>query len=224
MTRRPHTLLLVAAAAGALNAAAQKRQPLPEPSFTLKGTLVLPVPVGLPLFNDLTESVGGFDLCAQYPFWKGLGVGLGGRATWFGLEERSFAPQNISGEIVRATWFGKLQWEKYTGGRTFVEFAAKAGLSDYHYTSSGVGERRTVKASGLHWGGQFTFYLHATDNLAFGVQVGYEQDEQTLSPDKFGLESFPGRTVQAEGPPYGFLTVGLGFSTRFRKSADRGEW
>ncbi len=223
MIRTLRTFVLAGAALLALRMAAQKDPGTPEPSFTLKGTLVLPVPVGIPLFNALTESVGGIDLCVQYPFWKGLGAGLGGRATWFGLEERSFAPQNISGEIVRATWFGKLQWEKYTGGRTFIELAGKAGVSDYHYTSSGVGERRTVKVSGLHWGGQCTFYLHATENLAFGVQVGYEQDAQTLSPDKFGLENFPGRTVQAEGPPYGFLTVGLGFSTRFRKSADRGE-
>ncbi len=205
-----------------LGAAAQDREARrPEPSFTLKGTLQLPVAVGAPLFEALTEGIGGIDGCVQQPLWKGLGVGAGARAIWFGLEERAFAPLAVSGDVFRTTWFGKVQWERYTGRRTFTELAFKAGVSDYRYTTTTAGEEHRVKATGLHWGGQFSLYLHASDDLAFGLQLGYEQDQQVLDASRFGLAALPGRTVRSEGPPLGFLTVGLGFSTRFRRSNER---
>ncbi|MBK7752371.1 MAG: hypothetical protein IPI41_07110 [Flavobacteriales bacterium] len=204
-----------------------QRTRFPEPSLTAKGTLTLPLPIGIPVFTGLTESIGGIDACVQYPVWKGLGFGVGGRACWFGIEERAFAPQTLSGEIFRATYFGKVQWEKYTGKRTFIELAAKVGLSDFRYTSNSDLGKFTFKEQGLHTGAQFGLYLHASDNLAFGLQLGYERDQAYLAPDRFNLDEFPPRFVlDAPEGPYDFFTVGLGFITRFSKSEDEGpgEW
>ncbi|MCB0793156.1 MAG: hypothetical protein KDB88_00335 [Flavobacteriales bacterium] len=198
-------------------------QQFPEPSFTLKGMLTLPVPVTSDLFSDITESIGGLDLAVQYPFLKGLSAGVGGKAIWFGLEERSFAPQRVSGEIFRSTYFGKLAYESYTGQRSFYEISAKAGYTDYRIRASSCPDDQVV--GGFHWSGQFSYYLHATDNLAFGLMVGYEQDAARMAPELFCLETFPGRSPEPETRDLGYFSFGLCFSTRFRKAADTGrDW
>lgn len=193
-------------------------QRLPEPSVGAKGTLVLPIPVGNKLFTDLTETIGQIDLVVQAPLWKGLGLGMGGKVAWFGLEERQFAPARVSGEIFRTTWFGKLQWERYTGPRAFVELAATAGLSSYVFRCSTCPD--DARERGGHVGFRASYYLHVTDNLAFGLLLGYERDQAYLSPERFGLEQFPARSLDGPQGPFKFLNIGLGFSTRFRRGEE----
>ncbi len=198
---------------------AQDRDRLPDVSATIKGELALPVPVGNPLFTSITESIGQLGAVYQHPIHKGLGLGVGGGMSWFGLEERALAPIVTTGEIRRGRAFGKVSYEHYTTARSFYELSLRAGLSFFRFDCPTC-PPDPVQA--FHWGIGTAYYLHATDNLAFGLMLGYEQDVRRFAANDLGLEGFPGRREVEEAGNSQFLIVGLSFSTRLRPSADNG--
>ncbi len=193
-------------------------QRTPDVSSTIKGHLVLPVPVGNPLFNSITEVLGQVDAAFQVPVYKGLGVGAGVKTTWFGVKERALSPIVTSGDISKLTFFGKVQYEQYTGERTFYELSARAGPSTFRFDCPTCTDdsRRTV----LHWALGVGYYVHVTDNLAFGLTLGYETDATRFHADDLGLPDgrFPGRKEVEEARNFQNLLIGLGFSTRLRRS------
>jgi len=222
MRHRQRILGLVAACLPLL-AAAQGRGPvdrrsLPDVSPTFKGTLVLPVPLRNPLFSDIVEVLGQLDGVVQLPLWEGLGIGAGAKMTWFTVKERALAPILTSGDIRRSTFFGKVQYERYTGPRTFYEFSARAGASTYVFDCPTCPEdnRRTV----FHWAMGVGYYVHATENLSFGLHLGYETDATRFSAGDLGLPGFPGRRETGDAADFQNFVIGLGFSTRFRRSDD----
>ncbi|MCB0780452.1 MAG: hypothetical protein KDC03_13145 [Flavobacteriales bacterium] len=199
---------------------AQSRKGLPPVTTTFKGTLVLPVPLGNPLFADITETIGQLDGALTFHIRNGLGVGAGAKMTWFGIEERALAPLVTTGEIRKSTYFGKLSYERYTGERTFYELFGRAGMSNYVFDCPTCASDARVGA--FHWGAGVAYYLHATDNLAFGLMLGYETDATTFEAGDLGLETFPGRVETAEARPFQNVIFGMGFSTRFKRSEDQG--
>lgn len=203
-----------------LTSAAQRKERLPDVSPTLKGNLNLPVPLGNPLFESATESVGQLDAVVQFPLYKGLGIGAGGRMTWFSINERALAPVVTSGEIRRSAFYGKVQYEAFTGPRTFYELNARFGSATYAFDCTTCGD--VANRTAFHWGFGTGYYLQATDNLAFGLTLGYETDGIRFGAADLGLESFPGKTELTEAHNFQYLVVGMGFSTRFRKAPDSG--
>lgn len=195
-----------------------QREKFPVPEFSAKGQLILPVPVGNDVFNQITETIGQFDLQLQMPLFKGLGIGAGGKASFFSLDERALASE-VSGDMTRFTWYGKVQYEQYTSERTFYELAGKVGTSVYHWNASALEEVGTE--SGLFWGLSATYYLHATENLAFGLLLGYESDAASVGPQTIGLEDFPGQAGTTTESPINYLTIGLCFHTLFKAAPDR---
>lgn len=195
-------------------------QKTPEPKPSLQGMLLLPVPLNNKVFDDITEVLGQVDGSFQYPLFKGLGLGAGATFNWYGLEEHGLAQVITNGEVRRRVFYGQLQYEHYTGPVTYYQFAARFGQATWTWDcqTCAVNERQ----SALHWGLSATYFVHATDNLAFGVTLGYEADAASFGPEVIGLDSFPGRTDGDR--PYHFLTVGLGFSTRFLPSKEQGMW
>jgi hypothetical protein len=215
MIRRTLTLL---ALVPAMLHAQEKGGKLPDVSSTVKGTLALPVPLGNPLFADITESVGLLDAVIQFPVWKGLSLGAGGRMSWFGIEERALAPLVTTGEVRRLAFYGKAAYERYIGPATFYELSGRAGLSSYAFDCPTCPDKPFNNL--FHWGLGLGLYLHATDNLAFGLTVGYETDAHTFRSDDLGLESFPGRHEKVEARNFGAFVFGMGFSTRLRRAQD----
>jgi hypothetical protein len=211
------TLCLLGCVLACLGLSAQERNRLPDVSATIKGELTLPVPVGTPLFASITESIGQLGAVYQHPLYKGLGVGVGGGMSWFGLEERALAPIVTTGEVRRGRAFGKLAYEHYTTGRSFYELSLRAGLSFYRFDCPTC-DAGPVQA--FHWGVGSAYYLHATENLAFGLTLGYEQDMRRFEAGDLGLSNFPGRREVQEAGNSGYLIVGLSFSTRLRASPD----
>lgn len=199
-------------------AAFGQRGGTPVPEFSAKGQLILPVPIGNDLFNDVTETIGQVDLQVQMPLFKGLGIGAGGKGSFFTLDERALTSA-VHGDVTRWTWYGKLQYEHYTSARTFYELAVKAGSSLYRWNASTCPEVGTDNAG--FWGASASYYLHATDNLAFGLLLGYETDAVGVGPQTFCLESFPGRADTGKESPISFFNVGLCFHTLFRTAPDR---
>ncbi len=199
---------------------AQRKERLPDVSSTLKGNLILPVPLGNPLFEGVTESVGQLDGVVQFPLMKGLGIGVGAKMTWFTINERALAPEVISGEIRRSGFYGKLQYEQFTGPRNFYELSARFGSATYAFdcTTCTDDATRTV----FNWGLGASYYIHATDNLAFGLILGYDRDATVFGAADLGLPSFPGRNELQENRNMQYFLVGMGFSTRFRKAPDSG--
>ncbi len=195
-----------------------QREKLPVPEFSAKGQLILPVPVGNDVFNQITETIGQFDLQLQLPLYNGLGIGVGGKASFFSLDERALASE-VSGDMTRYTWYGKVQYEQYTSERTFYELAAKLGNSIYHWNTSALEEIGTESA--FFWGLSATYYLHATDNLAFGLLLGYESDAASVGPLTIGLPDFPGQAGTTTESPINYLTIGLCFHTLFKAAPDR---
>lgn len=211
--------LLSSALAGVL-AGALSAQKMPDVSSTIKGNLILPVPLGNPLFEAVTESVGQVDGLIQFPVYKGLGLGVGGKMTWFAINERALAPVVTSGEIRKLSLYGKLAYEQYTSERTFYELNARVGNTTYWFDCPTCGG---AQRSGLHWGIGTGYYIHATDNLAFGLTLGYERDGITFGSADLGLEEgFPGRPERVESRQTQYLVIGMGFSTRLRKAPDSG--
>ncbi|MBK9627849.1 MAG: hypothetical protein IPO56_09160 [Flavobacteriales bacterium] len=210
--------LLVVGSSSAVQA--QKKAGLPDVSSTLKGNLILPVPLGNPLLESVTESVGQLDAALQFPIAKGFGLGFGGKMTWFTINERALAPVVTSGEIRRAAFYGKLDLEQYTGERTFYELNLRMGVAMYNFDCSTCPDGG--KDPVLHWGIGTGYYVHATDNLAFGLTLGYETDGMTFGAPDLGLEGFPGRPDHYETRRIQYLIIGMGFSTRLRKAPDNG--
>lgn len=193
-------------------------QKLPDVSSTIKGHMILPVPLGNPLFEAVTESVGQLDGLVQFPVYDGLGIGVGGKMTWFQINERALAPLVTTGEVRRLSFYGKVAYEQYTGERTFYELNARMGTSMYQFDCPSCPDR---KRSALHWGLGLGYYLHATDNLAFGLTLGYERDGLTFASDELGLvDGFPGRPERMESRQMQYFVIGMGFSTRLRKAPD----
>lgn len=199
---------------------AQKKERLPDISSTIKGNLILPVPLGNPLFEAVTESVGQIDGLIQFPVYKGLGLGAGAKMTWFQINERALAPLVTTGEIRRLAFYGKVAYEQYTSERTFYELNARFGSSTYWFDCPTCGGSQR---SGLYWGVGTGYYIHASDNLAFGLTLGYETDGLTFGAPDLGLtEGFPGRPERYEARQMQYLVIGMGFSTRLRKAPDSG--
>lgn len=191
-----------------------------EPHFSAQGMIGLPVVLNNPIFEKLTEVQGQLDGAVQMPLYKGLGIGAGVKGSWFGLEERSLSQPPTSGDVSRFVLYGKGQFERYVGKRTYYELYGKAGSSTWTWNCRTCldNERQTA----LHWGAGASLFLHATDNLAFGITASYEADASSFGPQVIGLSDFPGHSDR--GGPYRFFYVGLGFSTRFLPSASEGMW
>ena len=214
MTSGRHVALYLCCLTVAGQLAAQQR--VPEPKATAKGTLVLPVPTSPDLFGDITETIGQFDMAVQLPVFKGLGVGIGGQGSFFTLNNRTLGA--IHGDAIRWCYYGKVQYERYTGPRTYYELSARAGQTILDWNASTCAEVQRQYA--FHWGAQAAYYLHASDNLAFGLMLGYASDQLDLYPELLCVETWPGRAEIAPIGPLRFLSVGLGFSTRFTRAPD----
>jgi hypothetical protein len=195
-------------------ALAQTRLPSQKP--TLEGTLVLPAQMGNKIFGRLTAPLGEFDLSLQFPLWKGLGAGLGGSAMGWELKKTTFSQLNTQGDAGRLMYYAKVQYVRYTGPNAFYELNVKVGNSRWKWDCATC--EQDVVQQGLHWSSTAGYYVHASDNLAFGVTAGYESDAAKFTPAVLCLEDFPGY-LEKSGP-YNFFTVGLGFSTRFEKSKE----
>jgi hypothetical protein len=205
--------VLLFLAMGAI-ALAQSRVPPQKP--TLEGTLVLPAQLGNKIFGRLTSPLGEFDLSLQFPLWKGLGAGLGGSAMGWELKKTTFSQLNTQGDAGRLTYYAKVQYVRYTGPNAFYEVNVKVGKSRWKWDCATC--EQDVMQQGLHWSATTGYYVHASDNLAFGVTAGFETDAVKFTPAVLCLEDFPGY-LEKSGP-YDFFTVGLGFSTRFEKSKE----
>ncbi len=209
------TLLIWSLCCAPLLAAAQKKGDLPDVSTTFKGDLVLPVSFKNSIFNSATETIGQLGGDLQFPLYNGLGVGVGGNFTWWGFKERALAPAVTEGEVRRLVLFGKVQYERYTGERTFYELNLRAGTSTYTYDCpTCIG----AETPGFYWALAAGYYVHATDNLAFGLTVGYDRQSTRFDASDLGLTGFPGRKETSEARQYQNLVFGLGFSTRLRRS------
>ncbi|MBK7296098.1 MAG: hypothetical protein IPI91_05275 [Flavobacteriales bacterium] len=77
----------------------------------------------------------------------------------------------------------------------------------------------------LPLGWRASYYIHATDNLSFGLMLGYETDASTFSITDIGVDNLPGRRITTEEHNYRNFLFGMGFSTTFKKASDGpGAW
>lgn len=210
---------LVASAAFMLMVICARAQQQQSAKPTIQGFFHLPVALGNPVFNDLADVLGQVDGSFQMPFYKGLGAGLGVNASFYELNEHGLATEVTDGSTTRMLYYGKLFWTHTTGKQSFLELNAKLGQGTWAWdcTTCGNNERQVA----FHWAANAAWFIHASDNLAFGLSLGYQADDSRFGPGVIGLQRFPGRTDT--GAPYRFLTVGLGFSTGFERSKD-GIW
>ncbi|MEO8589243.1 MAG: hypothetical protein ABI432_07745 [Flavobacteriales bacterium] len=196
---------------------AQERKSLPDISSTFKCELGLPLPLNNPLFNSITESIGQLGGNFQFPIHKGLGVGAGGSMTWFGIKERALAPVVTSGMVRRATGFGKVSYERFTGPRTFYELNMRMGWASFVFDCPSCPDQ---DKSAFFWAVGTGYYVHASDNLAFGLTLSYDTQNTRFQASDLGLEGFPGRKETEEATDFQNIVFGLGFSTRLRRSPD----
>jgi len=213
-------LLSIAACFLFVVAGAQDRRDLPPVTTTFKGSLNLPAPLGNPLFQGYTETIGQLDGVVQFPLYKGLGVGLGGKMTWFALKERVL-PQINSGDIRRSTFYGKIAFERYTGDRTFYELSGRAGISNFVFDCATCPDQVQQV---FNWGIAGSYYVHVSYNLAFGLTLGFERDEKRFGAADLGLESFQGRREVAEQRNFQNMIIGMSFSTRFIRNPEGPNW
>jgi hypothetical protein len=199
----------------AVPAAAQSRSSLPDVSSTVKGELLLPVPLGNPIFASVVETVGQLGAVFQAPIKNGLGIGAGANMTWFTLKERALAPYVDAGDVRRLAAFGQAQYERYLSDRTFVQAGLRLGTAYVDFDCPTCAGQRPWS---FYWGLQSGLFMHASDNLAFGLLMGYDNLASRFVSDDLGLTEFPGRRENMESRPYQNLSFGLGFSTRLRRS------
>ena len=133
----------------------------------------------------------------------------------WGIKELALAPVVTEGEVRRAVFYGKLQFERCTGERTFYEWSCRAGTSTYTFDCPTCPGAETP---GLYWSLISGYYIHAPDNLAFGPTVGYDRQSTRFDATDLGLTGFPGRKETSEDRNFQNLVFGLGFSTRLRRS------
>ena len=193
----------------------QRQDKFPVASAQLD--LVLPSALNNTQMRSLTEMIGQMGLTAQFPVYKGLGLGAGTRATFFDLDVRSFGGTPRTGGVQRWSYFGKLQWEVRTGEISFIELAMRVGQSQYAFRTDSCGLHR---ANGLYLNPTFSMYLMATKNLAFGLTLGYEYDNVLLKPEQFCLEALPNERIGVTEGPIQYFMIGLSVSARFRKGEE----
>jgi hypothetical protein len=186
---------------------------------TAQGFFFLPAALGNPVFNDLTDVLGQVDGTFQVELLYGFGAGAGVNGTFYELRDRSLAPVITEGSVNRVLLYGKLFWNRSLGESVFVEFNTKLGQGTWDWDCTTCAE--SLRQQAFHWGVNGVLFVRASDNLAFGLSLGYQGDEARFRPGVIGLDHFPGRTDM--GAPYRFFTIGLGFSTGFAKSQE-GLW
>ena len=89
-------------------------------------------PIGNPLCKSSTESIGQADGVLQVPILKGLGVGVGGKMTWYGVNERALAPFVTNGEVRRRTCL--LYTSDAADERSSVDLGGRRILKKKHTT------------------------------------------------------------------------------------------
>lgn len=194
---------------------AQREDKFPVASAQLD--FVLPTALNNTQMRSLTEVIGQLGLTAQFPLFKGLGIGAGARATFFDYDVRSFGGNPRTGGVQRWSFFGKLQYEALTSEKTFVELAVRAGQTRYTFRTDSCD---AVYGNGFYLNPTFGFYLMATKNLAFGLTIGYESDNVYLRPEQFCLEALPNQRIGETEGPLRYFTLGLSVSSRFRKGEE----
>lgn len=194
---------------------AQKKKEFPVASAQLD--FVLPTAFGNTQMRRLTEVIGQLGLTAQFPLYKGLGIGAGARATFFDHDVRSFGGTPRTGAVQRWSFFGKLQYEVFTSERSFIEVAVRAGQTRYTFRTDGCG---TVRETGFYLNPTLGLYLMATEDLSFGLTVGYESDNVYLKADQFCLDALPNHRIGETEGPLRYFTLGLSVSARFRKGEE----
>lgn len=195
--------------------ASAQRGNQPDVSSTIKGDLNLPIPFKNPLFTNYTDNVGQACLTFQVPISKGFGLGIGGGMWWTSLKERTLQPFVPNGDVRRTIGFAKAQYERYTGPVTFYEASVKAGMAWYEFDcASCAGTRAPV----MYWAVGVGYFVHASENLAFGITLGYDNAARSFSASDLGVARFPGTQESAEHRSMQNVLLGLGFSTRLRRS------
>ncbi|MEO8066156.1 MAG: hypothetical protein ABI599_00545 [Flavobacteriales bacterium] len=211
--------LLITACGSVLGATAQREDKFPVASAQLD--FVLPTAFNNTQMRSLTEVIGQLGLTAQFPLFKGVGIGAGARATFFDYDVRSFSGTPRTGGVQRWSFFGKLQYEARTSEKTFVELAVRAGQTRYTFRTDSCA---AVVEGGFYLNPTFAFYLMATKNLAFGLSLGFESDNVYLRPEQFCLDALPNHRVAEIEGPIRYFTLGLSVSSRFRKGEDAVEY
>jgi len=188
---------------------------LPDVSSTIKGDLNLPIPWKNPLFTDYTENIGQAGLGFQYPVYQGLGIGIGGAMWWTTLKERTLQPFVPNGDVRRTIAYGKLAYERYTGPVTYYEASFRAGMAWYDFDCGTCAGARDGVA---YWAIGLGYYVHATENLSFGLTLGYDQASRFFTAEDLGQQRFPGTLESIERRTMRNVLIGLGFSTRLRRN------
>lgn len=196
--------------------AACQAQRLPRPKPVAQVSMLLPMALDNPVFQDLTSVLGQLDGSFHLPMWNGMGAAAGVNASFHELNEDGLGDRSVPtlGHVNRWTWYGGLEYRRYLGTVTFYQLDLSLGQSTWQWACSSCAANQRQTA--FHWGAGAGLYAHASNNLAFGLRVGYDADQSTFGPAVIGLDRFPGRTDM--GSAYRFFTVGLGFSTGFERT------
>jgi hypothetical protein len=196
-------------------------QRLPQPKPVAQLSMLLPVALDNPVFQDLTSVLGQLDGSFHLPLWKGVGVAAGVNASFHELNEDGLGDRSVPtmGHVNRWVWYGGLDYRRYLGAVAFYQLDLAFGQGTWQWACSSCAANQ--RQSAFHWGAGAGLYAHASANLAFGLRLGFDADQSMFGPGVIGLDRFPGRTDM--GAAYRFVTVGLGFSTGFER-AEEGRW
>lgn len=193
---------------------------VPDVRQTIKGDFKIPTPTYNKSFTKTVNGIADMSLHYNYPVFRYFTAGVGFKFTYLQINDfKTNVKTNASVKVY--TPFVRLGFEKFTRPKFFYGLHLKTGYSTLNFYSnicdSLYGDSGAPKDKGFYIEPEISFYLMASDNLAFGIQIAYNVIFDQYGPDNVCLPNFSGMSASDSQGNYQFFSLGFGFSASISK-------
>jgi hypothetical protein len=195
----------------------------PKHSFTLE--LGLPNSITNKAFREIMQGLVHVSPYYQYAFKNGIALGIGGRYSYFAINEFR-VPSKVFGGNHSFGGFVKIGHEKFYSELFAIDAGVKLGYAQNVFYSDLLRSRGidVVSKSSIYIEPIIGFVLASSESDTYRFTVGYSFINNSFKPWDIGYEvgNQIGYTSKELSPISSFLTVGFGYTHHFNGKASVG--
>lgn len=195
----------------------------PKHSFTLE--LGLPNSFTNKAFREIMQGLVHVSPYYQYAFKNGFALGLGGRYSYFAINEFR-VPSKVFGGNHSVGGFVKIGHEKFYSELFAIDAGVKLGYAQNIFYSDLLRSRGIdlISKSSIYIEPIIGFVLASSESDTYRLSLGYSFFNNSFKPWDIGYEDGNeiGYTAKELAPISSFLTVGFGYTHHFNGKISEG--